>query len=238
MITGVIMSGILVGMACEVGAEQWNGPDNAKGTIWRPGNVKVGGQPQGQDSGTALIEVQQDMTGTRDLLFSAKATFKGNTSSILEVDTKGVYVGGATTRVSLLPSGSYDLAIGRGLVVGLSSVTDRVPSGYSLVVGGKVLAEEVRVKQISEWADYVFRPDYPLTPLSDVRDYIAAHHHLPDVPSASEVAENGIGLGKMQATLLRKIEELTLHMIQQNDTITTLQLELAELKGNTRPKLK
>lgn len=238
MITGLIMGGIVVGITTEVGAEQWNGPDNARETIWRPGNVKIGGQPDGQGSGAALLEMQHDLTGERDLLISAKTTFQGKASSIFEVDTKGVYVGGATTRVSLLPSGSYDLAIGRGLVVGLNSITDRVPSGYSLAVGGKVLAEEVRVKQISEWADYVFQPDYPLTPLPDVRDYIAMHHHLPDVPSASEVAESGIGLGEMQVTLLRKIEELTLHLIDQHETISALQSELVELQHSTasRPK--
>jgi hypothetical protein len=214
-------------------AEQWKGPENAEGAIWRSGNIKIGGQPEGQGPGTALLEVQHDLTGERDLLLSAKSVFRGSTSTIFEVDTKGVYVGGATNKVSLLPSGTFDLAVGRGMVVGLNSVTDRLPSGYSLAVGGKVLAEEVRVKQVAEWADYVLQPDYALAPLTEVRDYIATHRHLPDVPSSSEVAENGVGLGEMQATLLRKIEELTLHLIEQHDRIEALQSELSELKRYT-----
>jgi hypothetical protein len=211
-------------------AQHWKGPENAKGTIWRSGNIKIGGQPEGQGSGAALLEVQHDLTGDRDLLLSARTAFQGSTSSIFEVDTKGVYVGGATNKVSLLPSGAFDLSVGRGMVVGINSVTDRIPSGYTLAVGGKILAEEIRVKQVAGWADYVLQPGYALAPLTEVRDYIAAHQQLPDVPSSSEVTENGVELGEMQATLLRKIEELTLHLIEQHDKIEALQSELSELK--------
>ncbi|MGB5215210.1 MAG: hypothetical protein WBN88_16375, partial [Anderseniella sp.] len=194
-------------------AQQWKGSENEVGAIWRSGSIKIGGPQERRGSGAALLEMQHDLTGERDLLISAKYVFQGNTSSIFEVDTKGVYVGGATNKVSLLPSGTYDLAVGRGMVVGLNSVTDRVPADYALAVGGKVLAEEVRIKQVTDWPDYVLKPDYVLAPLAEVRDYIAMHHHLPDVPSASEVSENGVGLGEMQVVLLRKIEELTLHLI-------------------------
>jgi len=37
--------------------------------------------------------------------------------------------------------------------------------------------------------------------------------HLPDVPSETEVSENGLSLGESYGTLLRKIEELTLYVI-------------------------
>ena len=47
--------------------------------------------------------------------------------------------------------------------------------------------------------------------------------HLPNIPSAAEVEENGINLGEMQGKLLQKIEELTLHIIQ-------LEKRLAEIE--------
>jgi hypothetical protein len=65
------------------------------------------------------------------------------------------------------------------------------------------------------WSDYVFAADYALAPLSEVEAHIKAHHTLPGVPSASEVADHGISVGDMQARLLAKIEELTLHQIEQ-----------------------
>ncbi|MEO6003413.1 MAG: bZIP transcription factor [Opitutus sp.] len=82
-----------------------------------------------------------------------------------------------------------------------------------LSVHGTVRAMEVIVD--TGWADYVFAADYRLAPLSEVEQTIVQSGHLPGVPSAKDVAENGISLGQMQATLLAKIEELTLHQIAQ-----------------------
>lgn len=82
-----------------------------------------------------------------------------------------------------------------------------------LHVAGTIRAEEILVT--STGADYVFAPGYRLKPLSEVALYIQANHHLPDIPSADEVKKNGMGLGEMEAKLLAKVEELTLHIIQQ-----------------------
>ena len=62
----------------------------------------------------------------------------------------------------------------------------------------------------------MFLPGYRLRPLSEVSAYIQANHHLPDIPTEAEVKEKGVSLGDMQAKLLAKVEELTLHMIQQD----------------------
>ena len=64
------------------------------------------------------------------------------------------------------------------------------------------------------WSDYVFAEDYELKPLSEVEAFIDANNHLPDVPSETEIFENGVNLGQMDETLLRKIEELTLYVIE------------------------
>jgi hypothetical protein len=105
-----------------------------------------------------------------------------------------------------------------------------------LSVNGAIRAKEVIVD--TGWSDYVFAPDYALAPLSEVEAHIKAHQHLPGIPSASEVAENGISVGEMQAKLLAKIEELTLHQIEQQkliqvqsrrlDSIATENLRLRE----------
>jgi hypothetical protein len=65
------------------------------------------------------------------------------------------------------------------------------------------------------WPDHVFAQDYKLMPLPEVEAHIKQEGHLPGLPSALEVSEKGVRIGEMQSVLLSKIEELTLHMIQQ-----------------------
>ncbi|MDU8912170.1 hypothetical protein [Aestuariicoccus sp. MJ-SS9] len=77
--------------------------------------------------------------------------------------------------------------------------------------------------------DYVFAADYDLRPLSEVRAFIDANSHLPDVPSAAQVAETGLNMSEMQMTLLRKIEELTLYTLEQEERIGSLTSELERL---------
>ncbi len=211
-------------------AEQWNGSQNPNGAISRPGSVALGFEPSGGKGTKPLLEIQRPLTGDEDVLLSLRSTFRDAVSTVFQVDTKRVYIGGAANKSSLVPDEVYDLAVGRGIAIGLNSLTERLPTDYKLVVGGGILAEEVRIKQIKDWADYVFQPDYQLKTLPEVEGFIRAHHHLPDIPSASEAEQQGIGLGDMQATLLRKIEELTLHMIEQHKTIESLQQNLARLE--------
>jgi hypothetical protein len=80
----------------------------------------------------------------------------------------------------------------------------------------------VKVTQTG-WADFVFEPDYQLPSLQDLETYIKINKHLPDVPSASEVAKEGLDLGEMNKILLQKIEELTLHVIELEKKINVLQ---------------
>lgn len=93
-----------------------------------------------------------------------------------------------------------------------------------LAVNGTITAKEVVVTS-NGWADYVFQPSYRLPPLSEIQTYIQTHHRLPGIPSEAEVKENGVSVGDMQAKLLAKIEELTLHMIQAERRIRQLESE-------------
>lgn len=86
--------------------------------------------------------------------------------------------------------------------------------GYKLAVLGKAVAEEIVVKLQANWPDYVFEDQYRLSLLSELEEFIKANKHLPDVPTADEVKENGLSLGEMNAMLLKKVEELTLYVIE------------------------
>ncbi len=99
--------------------------------------------------------------------------------------------------------------------------TTGIAAGVKLQVGGKVKCQEVEVA-VTPWPDHVFKAGYELMPLNEVEAFINANSHLPGVPSEAEVASNGVNIGKMNATLLQKVEELTLYMIdlkKENDAL-------------------
>jgi hypothetical protein len=210
-------------------AQKWIGPPNQEGTLWRSGKVVLGSEPTETN---ATLEVSRPLTGSDELLFSVNSPFQGMVSKRFEVDGKRAYAGGARNNSTVLPA-DYDLAVHRSAAIGVVHMDERIPNGYRLVVGGNILAEEVRVKLIGEWSDYVFEPSYPLRSLTEVEAFIQANRHLPDIPSAAQVESAGVSLGRMQSTLLRKIEELTLYLIEQDKTIDALNQKLARLERNT-----
>ncbi len=89
-------------------------------------------------------------------------------------------------------------------------------AGYTLAVGGKAIAESVTVKLQNTWPDYVFNPTYQLPSLTDIKTYIDQNHHLPDMPSAQDVEKDGLNLGEMNRDLVKKVEELTLYLIEKD----------------------
>jgi hypothetical protein len=121
--------------------------------------------------------------------------------------------------------------INNGIVVhsngGVSIETDYLPSTYSLAVNGKAICEELRVDLFAAWPDYVFEPEYELMPLKEVREVLAEQKHLPGMPSATEVQDNGQMVGEIQLKLLEKVEELMLYVIGLEEK-TDLQAERIE----------
>jgi len=108
------------------------------------------------------------------------------------------------------------------------------PQGYKLAVAGGMIAESIKVKMLATWPDYVFSPEYVLPSLTDIKGFVHQNKHLPGIPSADEVADNGIDLGNMNAKLLKKIEELTLYLIDQNERLEKQQKEIDILKKNRK----
>lgn len=91
-----------------------------------------------------------------------------------------------------------------------------------LSVNGKIRAREIKV-ETANWPDYVFLPSYKIPTLPEIEKYTQENGHLPGIPSAKEVAQNGVELGDMNKKLLQKIEELTLHLIEKDKQITSIE---------------
>ena len=99
---------------------------------------------------------------------------------------------------------------------------------YKLDVSGTIRANEIIVNTTG--ADFVFSDDYQLRPLSEVKTFIQENKHLPEIKSAREMQEDGVSVNELQTQLLQKIEELTLYLIQQEQTIQELRQEVEQLK--------
>lgn len=120
---------------------------------------------------------------------------------------------------SLMTNGSGNVGIGAA-----------ASSEHKLSVNGKIRAQEIKV-ETANWPDYVFKPAYKLPSLSETEQFIQENGHLPEVPKAEEVEANGIQLGEMNKILLKKIEELTLQVIQLNKTVEKQEKTLELMKN-------
>jgi len=114
-----------------------------------------------------------------------------------------------------------DSRVNGTLAIGIENTA--IPTEYRVGIDGKVICEELKVKNSNAWPDFVFATNYHLMPLEKLEKFIQKNSHLPEIPSAKTVSEEGIELGKMNAKLLQKIEELTLYLIElkhQNEKLT------------------
>ena len=109
--------------------------------------------------------------------------------------------------------------------IGVTSSANMPSNDYLLAVDGKIISEEVRVEISGSWPDYVFDEDYMITPLDELEKSIIANGHLPGIPSAEEIENDGILLGDMQKRMMEKIEELTLYVIALQKEIEILKEE-------------
>jgi hypothetical protein len=101
------------------------------------------------------------------------------------------------------------------MVIGSSTTVPA--SGYMLSIEGKAICEELKIQLKTGWPDYVFDKSYKLLPLEELEKSLEQNKHLPNIPSAADIAaDKGFELGDMNRRLLEKVEELTLYMIDMN----------------------
>ena len=105
---------------------------------------------------------------------------------------------------------------------------DTFATGYKLSVKGKIICTELRVNLVADWPDYVFREDYELMPLKNLRAFIKENGHLPNVPSSETIRESGMDVGEMQQLMMEKIEELSLYVLQLEAEIDRLKTMIGE----------
>ncbi|MEL6987751.1 MAG: hypothetical protein AAGK97_07945, partial [Bacteroidota bacterium] len=113
---------------------------------------------------------------------------------------------------------------------GAVSIGGGSATGYILTVDGKIMGEELKIQNSSAWPDYVFEEDYDLKTIDEYEAIIKAQNHLPGIPSAKEIDENGIVVGDMQRRQMEKIEELALYIIELNKRMKKVEEENNSLK--------
>ncbi|WP_421809238.1 fibronectin type III domain-containing protein [Flagellimonas sp.] len=184
-------------------------------------------------SGTATTFNVTGLTPSTSYDFTVFAEdLAGNTSTVSNTETVTTSAGGGvvdyTSENSNLTTVDWtarDLFADRNVGIGTTDT-----QGYRLAVAGNVIAEGVRVELQGNWPDFVFHDQFDLLKLEEIRKYIQEHGHLPNIPSAKQIEEEGIDLGTMNAKLLQKIEELTLYVLSQNDEIKELKEENEKMK--------
>lgn len=124
--------------------------------------------------------------------------------------TNNWFFGNAGADIFVVSTGAYNG--GRQLVINRNG---------NAAFQGKVEAKEFLVSA-TPTADHVFASDYDLIKINDLEKFITEKNHLPEIPSAKEMTDNGLAVGDFQIKLLQKIEELTLYIISQNKEIENL----------------
>jgi hypothetical protein len=137
-------------------------------------------------------------------------------------------------------NGAWRMTVEQNGNVGIGTTQ---PNSYKLAVAGTIGAwGEVRVFTTGQaFPDYVFDPSYKLPTLEETEKYVKENHHLPEVPTAADIAKDGMSLNEMNVILLKKVEELTLYMIEmkkENDARKSendlMKKEIKELKENQK----
>jgi len=181
----------------------------------------------GANSGYNLI------TGSNNVFVGGEAGYNSTGSSNVflgfragynETGSNKLYIDNSNTTTPLIFG---DFATDKLVINGNVGIGSQNPS-EKLTVNGTIYSKEVKVDLNVPGPDYVFAKDYSLATLEQVRSFIEANNHLPEVPSAKEMEANGINLSEMNMLLLKKIEELTLHAIQLNERVKELEKQVSK----------
>lgn len=185
------------------------------------------------------LEILPSANGWGGLFLRANATDKGSTWGLLRTDNGQFGIGhislttmsetGWTAAPFTLDTMGNARFGSNVFVAGTLTVHNTVVAGTAAITDLRV-AGSIKTAPTEPWADYVFEPGYKTMPLKEIEAFAKANGHLPEVPSAAEVQKDGIDLARMNAILLKKIEELTLHAVEQEKKMEALQSEVREMK--------
>lgn len=170
---------------------------------------------------------------TTDLVFATNNASTDATEKMRILSNGNVGIGTNTPQAKLDVNGN--IYCNSKVFVGTPDAnTTGYIANYALAVNGTAIFTKAKVALYgSAWPDFVFDKSYSLLPLAEVEKYLTINNHLPDVPSATEVDKDGLDLGGNQAVLLKKIEELTLYVIEQNKRIEKLEKKLKDKAFNS-----
>ena len=191
-------------------------------------NVFIGYQAGYNETGSNKLYISNSST-TQPLIYGDFSKKQLTINGALSVNGLLSVQGNITAPGSLSLGGGISVAAIKGSSLELKNGTNvwaRI-NNKTFIIDGTIKAKLVNVVT-DVWADDVFDEGYKAPTIGEIESYIAANKHLPGVPSAAEVVENGIDVANMSATLLRKIEELTLIVIEQNKAIESLKKQIGE----------
>jgi len=171
-------------------------------------------------SGTMIQHTGSAVAGNRNGVTAASQgtlLFQNVASGVIATNGAALFISpGGNVSTSFLTNGT----------VGIGTSDTK---GYKFAVNGSAIFTSAVVKLYGNWPDYVFKKDYQLPSLTSVEQYINENKHLPGLPSAQEIGENGINLGEMNKKLLEKIEELTLYVIDLKKENEEIKKELKSM---------
>lgn len=183
----------------------------------------------GKDLISSNLSTESDFTLVQHLNTDYSATIAngGGTGKGLNIRAGGVTAESVPLRLANYNNTEIFRVNGAGQL-GLG--TSNVPTGYKMAVNGNALFEKVVIRKNTNWPDYVFSRDYALSDLYSVEQFIKLNGHLPEIPSAKEIEQNGQDLGEMNKLLLKKVEELTLYLIEEKKRSDKLEVRLQDME--------
>ncbi len=202
---------LVKGNGADNGITVWNQTSGVSTLrLWADTNSNLGFLTRGdnKDNGIAIAENGHVVIGHDETTIHPHRLTVGGTAGFAD----GVAIGSLWSNVP-----SNGLFVEGAVGIGTNNVRN-----YELAVNGEIIATEIVVKA-TPWPDYVFEKDYSLPKISEVENFIKENKHLPNVPTADKINNDGVSVGEMNRILLQKIEELTLYIIDMEKRIKELE---------------